>query len=168
MEIIISILFFALSSAVCIQLFVKAHLLGAETIEQNKSIMWAQNLAELFTECEGNPDEIYHYLIASETITDENVEILERRNPGGVLCLFLNQDFVPCTKDSQNQTYIAMLSCRMDTEQTLQADVNILHTVKSSNSFAELPDSDASPVYSLHLTHHIASTLADMEVTADE
>ena len=168
MEIIISILFFALSSAVCIQLFVKAHLLGAETIEQNKSIMWAQNLAELFTECEGNPDQIYQYLTASETINPENVEILERRNPGGVLCLFLNQDFVPCTKDSQNLAYTAMLSCGMDAENTLQADIDILPTGFQPDSSQVPPASNASSVYSLHLKHHIASTLADMEVPSDE
>lgn len=48
MELIIAILFFALASAVCLQLFTKAHLLGASTINQNNGLLWCQNIAELY------------------------------------------------------------------------------------------------------------------------
>lgn len=47
-ELTISILFFALASAACIQLFVKAHLLDQKTQEINQAVVWSQNLAELW------------------------------------------------------------------------------------------------------------------------
>lgn len=47
-ELTISILFFALASAACIQLFVKAHLLDQKTQEANEAVVWSQNLAELW------------------------------------------------------------------------------------------------------------------------
>lgn len=54
MELIVTILFFSLASTVCIQLFVKAHLLGKETTIQNHSIVLAQNIAESFYQFEGD------------------------------------------------------------------------------------------------------------------
>lgn len=49
MELIIVILFFSLSSAVCIQMFVKAHLLGKTTVDQSNSLLWCQNLTEIYS-----------------------------------------------------------------------------------------------------------------------
>ena len=45
MELIFSILFFALASAVCVQLFVKAHLLSVGTQELNHALTSAQSAA---------------------------------------------------------------------------------------------------------------------------
>lgn len=50
MELIIVIFFFSLTSAVCLRLFVKAHVLGRDTIELNEAILWAENTGELFYE----------------------------------------------------------------------------------------------------------------------
>ncbi len=47
MELIISILFFSLISAVCLQLFVKARLLGRETKELDMAVRCAVSAAEL-------------------------------------------------------------------------------------------------------------------------
>lgn len=48
MELILAILFFALSSAVCIQLFVKSHILENTTTEENHALLLCQNLSEIF------------------------------------------------------------------------------------------------------------------------
>ncbi len=48
MELMLSILFFALTGAVCLQLFVKAHTLSQETINLNHSVTLSQNLADIF------------------------------------------------------------------------------------------------------------------------
>ena len=48
MELILSILFFSVASAVCIQLFAKAHLLDQKTGYQNQAVIWAENLASLW------------------------------------------------------------------------------------------------------------------------
>lgn len=51
MELIISILFFALASTVCIQLFAKSHTLGQTTKEDSHALVICQNYAELFNAC---------------------------------------------------------------------------------------------------------------------
>lgn len=54
LELIIAILFFSIASAVCIQLFAKAHTLDIKTGEQNQTIVWSQNLAELWRAGDGD------------------------------------------------------------------------------------------------------------------
>ena len=49
MELILSILFFTLTAAVCLQLFVKAHVLSQDTINLNHAVTQAQNFAEIFS-----------------------------------------------------------------------------------------------------------------------
>lgn len=48
MEIMISVLFFSISSAVCIQLFVKAHTINIHTENLAKATIIAQNLSEYY------------------------------------------------------------------------------------------------------------------------
>lgn len=50
MELIIVILFFALTSAVCMRVFVKAHDVAHETESANYAALWADNAAECFYE----------------------------------------------------------------------------------------------------------------------
>lgn len=50
MELIIVIFFFALTSAVCLQVFVKAHSVSENTKDLNEAILWADNAAEIFFE----------------------------------------------------------------------------------------------------------------------
>lgn len=61
-ELTISILFFALASAACIQLFVKAHLLDQNTQEINQTVVWSQNLAELWNASEADMLSVYNCL----------------------------------------------------------------------------------------------------------
>lgn len=58
MELVIVILFFSLSSAVCVQLFVKAHQLDQETVNLNHSVIWIQNLAESYRAYQGDIDKV--------------------------------------------------------------------------------------------------------------
>ncbi len=48
LELILSIFIFAIAGSVCVQLFVKAHLLSVETINRNNYMVWTQNIAEIF------------------------------------------------------------------------------------------------------------------------
>ncbi len=54
MELIIALLFFSLASTVCIRLFVNAHALSNQTVDQNFAVNYAQNMAEAFTGCGGD------------------------------------------------------------------------------------------------------------------
>lgn len=50
MELIIVIFFFALTSAVCLQVFVKAHVVSERTKNMNEAVLWADNASEIFYE----------------------------------------------------------------------------------------------------------------------
>lgn len=50
MELIVVIFFFALTSAVCLQVFVKAHFVARDTKGLNYAVLWADNAAECFYE----------------------------------------------------------------------------------------------------------------------
>lgn len=47
-ELILSIFFFIIAMAVCLQLFVKARTLSQDTVSVNQAVLWSQNLAEVF------------------------------------------------------------------------------------------------------------------------
>lgn len=71
MELIIALLFFSVSSTVCIRLFVKAHALSAQTVDQNYAVNYAQNMAEMFTGCEGDL-EAMQALLSDSHLSPEN------------------------------------------------------------------------------------------------
>jgi hypothetical protein len=63
MEILLTILFFSIAGAVCLQLYVKAHLVDENTTEINHADEWAQNLAETYYGCRAdteNIEAVYH------------------------------------------------------------------------------------------------------------
>lgn len=56
MELIIGILFFSLASAICIQIFVKAHLMNEESVQKSQAMKIANNIVEIYKN-----DELDHY-----------------------------------------------------------------------------------------------------------
>ena len=63
MELIIVIFFFALTSAVCLQVFVKAHDTARYTRGLNLAVLWADNVSEVFYEY-GSDEEAVEATIA--------------------------------------------------------------------------------------------------------
>lgn len=61
MELMISILFFSLSSAVCIQLFVKAHTINTDTENKSNATLIAQDISELFHHVNGDREQLLSY-----------------------------------------------------------------------------------------------------------
>lgn len=96
-ELIIVILFFSLASTVCIQLFVKAHLLGKQTEELNRGVSISQNLAESFYGFEGDVDAMLDYYEASLYSMDDDYYIK------------YNSDFEEIAPDSQTYAYYACM-----------------------------------------------------------
>lgn len=70
MELIIVIFFFALTSAVCMQVFVKAHFVAEKTKNTNLAILWADNAAECFYEYGGDFEKITEALDSSFDLSD--------------------------------------------------------------------------------------------------
>lgn len=61
MELIIAILFFSIASAVCMQLFAKAHLTSEKTKELNHAVSIAQSCAEAMRGSDGTIDTVASY-----------------------------------------------------------------------------------------------------------
>ena len=71
-EIILGILFFSIAAAVCVQLFVKAHTMGAASTDLNRGVALAQTAAETFRACEGSLPETGR-LLSAENKGDETI-----------------------------------------------------------------------------------------------
>ena len=61
MELIITILFFSLASAVCVQLFVRAHLTSNETKKLNEAINITQSIAEVMNGTDGSLTSVHNH-----------------------------------------------------------------------------------------------------------
>lgn len=77
LELIIAILFFSVSGAICVQLFVQSHITSRNSVELSRAVEWCQNVAEAFYGCDGNVKEMmmlfensYKDLPASETVPE--------------------------------------------------------------------------------------------------
>lgn len=65
-EMMVSILFLALASGVCVNLFVKAHTVGKESRDVSAAISCAQSAAETFKACDGDMQKLEQLLNASD------------------------------------------------------------------------------------------------------
>lgn len=89
MELIISILFFSLAGAVCVRLFVNAHIVSRDSVELNHALEWTQNVAEVFYGCNGNQEEMVKLF--------DNVCFDGKTNSDAVFYLLFDEEFCPLT-----------------------------------------------------------------------
>ncbi len=151
MEIIIAILFFSLSSAVCLRLFVAAHLLAQKDQNLNHAIMWSQNFSESFAGCSGKLLMIKNqypnaYLTQSEEKTN------------GTIILYFDEKWEQLDTALTNASYEAILTITKDSADRIYADVNdygislkgdalkgdiaILDVRERAEGFSQIPDDD--------------------------
>lgn len=131
MELILSILFFALTAAVCLQLFVKAHVLSQDTINLNHAVTEAQNFAEVFLAGDGSLRRFPDYFI--DQLTPDSCSY----DDSGILCsftLFYDKDWNPSgLSDCTYQITIAYTQ----KDQPAMRDATI--TVSDTEDFYRIP-----------------------------
>lgn len=66
MELIIAILFFSLSAAVCVRLFALSYATSQESTYRDAAMLQAQSMASLFLSAEGEMDDLLAFASASE------------------------------------------------------------------------------------------------------
>lgn len=98
MELIIAIAFFTIASAVCLQLFVKSHLLGNKTRELNAAVNLAVSAAESFRQCGGSEDELLALFPESVQTTESSLKT------------YYNDTFQTCKKEDATYTMTILLS----------------------------------------------------------
>lgn len=101
MELILSILFFSLASAICVQMFVKSHLLSKESKELNHAVIWCESVAEAFYGCEGDMSKL------SSVIGENNPDTVSKDNS---IYIFYDWDFSPCKESDAGYQVCATLS----------------------------------------------------------
>lgn len=149
MELIISILFFSIASAACIQLFVKAHLLDQKTQEQNQALIWSQNLSVLWLAAEREAlstdgdsratERVYSVYLQLEQDYGRDDGSIYLSNDGKHLSLSFDRSWNLCAwADSSQPTYIITLSdYGYDTStQLISAEISCK---KENNAFYTLP-----------------------------
>ncbi|HOO28467.1 MAG TPA: hypothetical protein PLU43_08375 [Lachnospiraceae bacterium] len=93
MELIITILFFSIAGAVCMQLFVKAHTISEKTKELNHAVTAAQGFAEVMRGTDGSIESILAVYPDAIQGSDTFFEV------------FYDQDFQPC--EPENAVYVS-------------------------------------------------------------
>lgn len=65
LELAVAIVFFALASVICIQLFVKSHTLSRESSEMSMAVVQAQSVAEAYKAAQGDSEKLSRLLNTS-------------------------------------------------------------------------------------------------------
>lgn len=123
-ELILAIAFFALASAVCLQLFVKSHLLSRETARLNTGVNLVTSTAEIFRQNYGDMDAIAALLPE-----------LQQQNSVEFYSAYYNEDGMPCTK--ADAVYILTVTPNHTEDMALTA-IKIL-LAEDNHSIYELP-----------------------------
>lgn len=133
MELILAILFFSITSAVCVQFFVKSHLLSQDSKTLAQAVNECSNIAELYD--------------TSDSI-EEALSLLKTNYPGvyiengmnNAAVMYYDDTFLPCQKEDASYTLNAAF-----TEEDFMLKARIRVT-----------DSDDSVIYELDTDHYIA------------
>lgn len=122
-ELVLSIFFFIIAAAICLQLFVNTYFLSRETIEINQAVLWSQNLAEPFLGGMGD------YSIVKELYSDKDcsLELSFSSDNHLLLCFDKNWNYV----DSFAKSYYVVFSVNYKDESFSYQDIYIAKSPKS-------------------------------------
>ena len=118
MELIVAIMFFSLSAAVCVRLFVSAHILSENTENLNNATIWSQNLAEAFTGENGDLEKIRELFPQAYVLSDSG------DNQEGTLILFFDDKWELFDSAPSGAAYEALLKVTKEDAQQVYSDVN--------------------------------------------
>ncbi|MEG1152212.1 MAG: hypothetical protein RSD67_05010 [Oscillospiraceae bacterium] len=105
MELVLAIMFFAISSAFCVQIFVKAHLLTTQSRDMNMAINLVQNISACLKNDNGSTQYLESYLgteINQDTTIylNENLDMSNKENHKYILEITQPDDFIISVKIS--------------------------------------------------------------------
>ncbi|MBS5523869.1 MAG: hypothetical protein KHX56_16550 [Clostridiales bacterium] len=138
MELMIAICFFAITSAVCVQVFAKAHLVSETTRNLNHAIAQSESVAESFRACNGNLLDIAE-LFPSGVLKDN------------MLTIDYGKDWQPCARKTSG-AYRLILTADED------ASVTDTNARLVSAKIAVVKSSDGSEIYSLAVQKFVKGT----------
>jgi hypothetical protein len=104
-ELILSIFFFIIATAVVLQLFVNSHFISKKTISINYALLYSQNMSEVFLSDNGNFDEVKNLYSGQLMETPDE--------SGDVLLLLFDDDWAPVYSYDE-ATYSIVADCNSD------------------------------------------------------
>lgn len=150
-ELILAILFFSVASAVCVQLFVKSHLLSTDSNALNHAVNECANVAEIVASADSTEDVlnklkgIYPDISWSEPASDS-----QDASYDAAVFIFYDDAFTAC-KEGDDATYFLAVS--------LTEEENMLHALLQMNKAEdtqELSQAYKQSIYELETMHHVA------------
>lgn len=143
MELIISILFFALAGTVCIQLFAKSHMLDGKTAAENGAIVKCEDFCEVYYGVlDENPEEADR-MEAMAKVTGATV------NDAKDLVAYYDEEFNACK--AENATYYLVFK-----------DLGLDEAKGTYSGLAKVLYTDASKqetIYELTVSKHVPNVL---------
>lgn len=143
LELIISILFFSLASAVCIQLFVKAHLLDKNNRELTHSVKLTENFAEVFTSVKGDVSMLSSIYPDADITTDS---IYEKQD----FSMYYNAEWNSC--HSTEASYHLTVSFASE-----ECSAGVMYHANISMIDLTASDDTSMNIYSLPISIYISS-----------
>lgn len=132
LEMMISILFFSIAAAVCVQVFAKAHTMSREAQDLNMAVSCASSAAEGLT-----------HLTSMEAFGEAFPEAQETAD--GVYCLYYDQDWMNCAAE---QAYARMEILVTEEEQMRYGTLNVWRA------------EETEPLYSLEVSRYLQEEVA--------
>ena len=168
MELIIAILFFSITGAVCVKLFVNAHITAQHSVDLTNAVMWVQNCSEAYTSCNGNLDDL------AKIYPDYCVLVNEETPQKGTLLMFLDKKWNPIcyptdhTEGIQNASYEIVLTAAPKssasvfpssdtlTDSTVAVSSVTVLSIQGSNIYTtELPNMTQNVIFTLTTDHYM-------------
>ncbi len=150
-ELILAILFFSVASAVCVQLFVKSHLLSTDSNALNHAVNECANVAEIIASASGADDAldkleaVYPDVSHAETAPNSQDDFFDT-----TVFVFYDDEFAACKEGEEAEYFLAI---HLTEEQNmLQA---LMQVTKTKNP-QDLERADKQIIYELETTHHVA------------
>lgn len=132
MELILAILFFSITSAVCVQFFVKSHLMSKESKALSQAVTECSNIAEIASVSDSAKEAI-------SMLGDRYPDIQAERSADSPVILYYDDTFSPCEKEKAIYSLTASFS---EEDSMLNASMRVT-------------DPDDSIIYELNTSSHI-------------
>lgn len=133
-EMIIAIGFFSLACAVCVQLFVKGHLMSVESNELSRSVIYAQNAAEAFKATDGD--------------IQATAELLGAAAMGDRIILGFDDEWNSFAPKKGEKPAYRMIITRFESNGLVMADIIVGRTVESNYEKRSAPP---KPIYQIQI-----------------
>lgn len=139
MELILAILFFSIASAVCVQFFVRSHLLSRDSNALNHAANECSSVAEVLDTAETVADciSLLNRLYPDGTYPNDSLD--SESSEAGIM-IYYDKNFLPCEAESSMYTL----------------SLNIHHSGQMIIADMEFCNKDSNELFALQTEHHIA------------